>query len=786
MSAHYSTVNDRSKEHTGSPYQNSNHNESQGFISPAAPAKKRTSPWIKWGVPILILILVIIGAVLGGVLGSRAAKDKSANAAAESSRSADAAASSAASAKAEIGRFAQTTNSQFMVPIYPSTTNAAFSKPTFAPSNNANNGKPNTFPKDSFAPSNPSPLNVRPDRPRLFAPQYKWDALPALIASDPYLKSWNDTIFGNVSTYASLSPVAYNMDGASGILDNSREVKQRVKAFSYAYRLTKDQQYADLAWREIQNAFSSNFGPATDKWNTGHFLDTAEMSAAFGIAYDWLHDVLSDDQKGQMRDALIRFGLGPGAAAYTDSSVSYAWWRNNIRGNWNCVCNSGLTVAALAILGDDTTGNAETILRNALDNAKANCIEAVSTDGTWAETANYWYFGTMGHAEMASALITATGSDYGLLHDNADYGKTGDFHLYGYGATSLFNYGDHGPNKFSSTANSVLFYASQYNMPTYMLFQRDRADAAEPWSMFWYDPSVAGAYWADAPLDKFFDDDLDQWVAMRSSFTDSNALYVAMKAGNNSGSAHQNHNDLDAGDFVLDALGTRWAGELGSGDYLAPGYFEGETQDAQRWQYYRKMTEGQNTLLVNKKNQLVNAGSKVIKRESGGATQSSGTTVYSPPSGKDGAAYWIADISGVYDSADASSVHRGVRVLNGRKQVLIQDEVSTTTGFQWRMHTNATISIDGSTATLSLDGKEMKVVLVEPQGVSWNRSDAVRMSGNPPAADQPNPGVSVLFAEVGQGTQRVQVLFNPTWDDGTQLKTPPSVALNDWSLTSHD
>ncbi|KAF9258854.1 hypothetical protein L218DRAFT_934384 [Marasmius fiardii PR-910] len=769
-----------------SPYLNSAHNESAGFIAPAAPAKKRTSPWIKWGLPIVILILIIIGAVLGGVLGSRAAKDNRASSAAESSRSADAAASSAASAKAQIGRFAQATNSEFMVPIYPSTTNAAFSQPTFAPSSSANNGQGNTFPKDPFAPSNPSPVTVRTDRPRLFAPQYKWDVLPALIASDPYLQSWNDTIFGNVTTYAGLPPVRYNMDGSSGILDNSREVKQRVKAFSYAYRLTKDKQYSDLAWREIQNAMSSNFGPDTDKWNSAHFLDTAEMSAAFGIAYDWLYDVLTDDQKGQMRDALNRYGLAPGAAAYTDPSVTYAWWKNNIRGNWNCVCNSGLTVAALAILGDDTTGNAQTILQNAIDNAKANCVLAVSSDGTWAETQNYWYFGTMGHAEMASALITATGSDYGLLNDNQNFQKTGDFHMYGYGATSLFNYGDHGPNKFSSTANVVMFYASQYNLPSYMLFQRDRADAAEPWSMFWYDPAVAGAYWANAPLDHFFDDDLDQWVSMRSSFTDINALYVAMKAGNNSGDAHQNHNDLDAGDFVLDAMGTRWAGELGSGDYLANGYFDGATQDSPRWQYYRKMTEGQNTILVNKKNQLVPGTSKIIKHDTGGAKQSSGTTVYSPPSGQEGNAFWIADTTGAYDSADASSVHRGVRVLNGRKQVLIQDEVTTTTGFQWRMHTNATVSIDGNTATLSLDGKEMKVVLLEPQGVSWNRTDAVRMSGTPPSPDQANPGVSVLIAEVGQGSQRVQVLFNPSWGDGTQLNNPPAVPLDSWTLTSHD
>jgi hypothetical protein len=33
----------------------------------------------------------------------------------------------------------------------------------------------------------------------------------------------------------------------------------------------------------------------------------------------------------------------------------------------------------------------------------------------------------------------------------------------------------------------MTFYASHFNVPQYALFQRDQADAAEPWSMFWYD-----------------------------------------------------------------------------------------------------------------------------------------------------------------------------------------------------------------------------------------------------------------------------------------------------------
>jgi hypothetical protein len=140
--------------------------------------------------------------------------------------------------------------------------------------------------------------------------------------------------------------------------------------------------------------------------------------------------------------------------------------------------------------------------------------------------------------------------------------------MYVTGMTSLFNYGDHGPNKFSTTANSMMFYGSAFGNAMLTLFQRDRIDASEPTGLFWYDPTVSGGWWDDLPLDHYFSNDTDSWASMRSSWTDNDGLYVAIKAGNNSG--HQTHNDLDGGDFVLDAMGQRFAGELGSGDYNAP------------------------------------------------------------------------------------------------------------------------------------------------------------------------------------------------------------------------
>jgi hypothetical protein len=94
-------------------------------------------------------------------------------------------------------------------------------------------------------------------------------------------------------------------------------------------------------------------------------------------------------------------------------------------------------------------------------------------------------------------------------------------------------------------------------------------------------------------------------------------------------------------------MGTRWAGELGSGDYLSYQYFQSEAQDAVRWLYYRKRTEGQNTMVVKHANQLVTA-SPTIKNGSSGTSQNLGTTVFEVPDKSN--AFFVADLTSAYGS----------------------------------------------------------------------------------------------------------------------------------------
>lgn len=76
--------------------------------------------------------------------------------------------------------------------------------------------------------------------------------MPKLIQNDPYLKYWNATIFENATQYYNLPPVVYFLDGDSGILDTARQVKQRAKAFAYAYRMSNDTKWVDRLFLELQ------------------------------------------------------------------------------------------------------------------------------------------------------------------------------------------------------------------------------------------------------------------------------------------------------------------------------------------------------------------------------------------------------------------------------------------------------------------------------------------------------------------------------------------------------
>lgn len=98
--------------------------------------------------------------------------------------------------------------------------------------------------------------------------------LPELIARDPYLARWNETIFDKAQELHEKPTVHITSEmraRGSGILDEAREVQLRIKYWAYVYRLTKNNRWKRRIWEVILAATNNstlNTDITEDLWNS--------------------------------------------------------------------------------------------------------------------------------------------------------------------------------------------------------------------------------------------------------------------------------------------------------------------------------------------------------------------------------------------------------------------------------------------------------------------------------------------------------------------------------------
>src|SRR4030095_8138829 len=141
--------------------------------------------------------------------------------------------------------------------------------------------------------------------PRLLASSNDLAQLKQRVAADPQLRAMEGTLRGQADGILTASPSRYEIPDGLRLLETSRRVMNRVYTLAMVYRLSGDQRYADRAWKELSAAAGFR------DWNPRHFLDTAEMTHAFGIAYDWLYDVWTPEQRETLQRAMVEKGLKP-------------------------------------------------------------------------------------------------------------------------------------------------------------------------------------------------------------------------------------------------------------------------------------------------------------------------------------------------------------------------------------------------------------------------------------------------------------------------------------------
>ena len=568
---------------------------------------------------------------------------------------------------------------------------------------------------------------LRPEHPRLLATRPGFDYVREQVKAEPNRRRWHGQLTERAQRILDQPPSKYEIPDGLRLLSTSRRALDRVQTLALLYRLDGDKRNVERAWKELEAA--ADF----PDWNPRHFLDTAEMTHAFAIGYDWLYDAWTVEQRATLRAAMIEKGLKPALASYR-GTANYGWWMKS-RHNWNQVCNGGIGVGALAI-GDEEPALAGEILEAALKSIQLAMAE-FAPDGAWSEGPGYWNYATSYNVVFLAALERALGTDFGLSGLPA-FADTGLFPIYITGPLGrTFNYADGSDGTIR--APQMFWLAGTFERPAYLRYQRAIA-SAQPLDLLWYNPRLDQPSAEPLPLDKYFRS--AEVVTMRSAWDDRDALFVAFKGGDN----QANHSNLDLGTFVLDALGVRWAVDLGADNYNMPGYF-----GSQRWTYYRMRAEGHNVLVLNpgaEPDQDPKVAAKITRFES-----------------KTDRAFAVTDLTPAY-AKHARKVARGLALLN-RNQVLVQDEVRSDkpADVWWFLHTPAQVKVsdDGATATLIQGEKKLSARLLSPAKAKFTVIDAQPLASSPkPEGQNKNEGVRKLAVHLeGVSDLRLVVVLAP-------------------------
>jgi hypothetical protein len=468
----------------------------------------------------------------------------------------------------------------------------------------------------------------------------------------------------------SIPPVEYKIAGTRLQLQTRRAV-DRITTLALMFRLTGKDPWLRRAIMEL------NAAAAFKDWNPGRFVDTAEMTHAFAIGYDWLYNALSPDERTWIREALIAKGIDAGLAVYQQKS---RWTQDHFHAN--IVCNSALAMAALAV-AEDAKDKASDVLRAALESIPRG-LATYGADGGWPEGPTYGEYATKYACLFFASLDTSLGNDYGLSGFHG-VDRAGRYRVYTIGPSNrVFSFAD-GPDS-AGLAPEMFWLARRFNNPVYAWSEQrelERNGHPDAMDLAWFTRDGKAPASPSWPLDAVFH---GVGVAtFRSSWEDPAALFLGVKGGDNKAG----HSHLDLGSFMLDAGGVRWAADFDQDDSGVP--------PGQRFGLYSVRTESHNTLLIDGENQDARAEAHITRFETGG------------------------DLSWVQvDLGKASpKVKQWTRRIGlaQRQAVLMEDVVRADQPVEviWGMLTEAEIALNGTSATLKRGGWNLSIEIRTPR-----------------------------------------------------------------------
>jgi hypothetical protein len=470
------------------------------------------------------------------------------------------------------------------------------------------------------------------------------------------------------------------------------------------------------------------------------------MTLALAVGYDWLYHDLDDATRKTVADALLEKGLR--------TSLKHTGWVK-ASNNWGQVCHAGMLAGALALMDQQEPLAAE-IAHRAIVNLPRP-MHAFAPKGCYPEGPGYWSYGTDFNVLAIALLEGVLKSDYGLTA-LPGFTATADYPDLVTGPSGLtFNYADGGMGRGTDCAS--WWFAKRFNRPDILAyFERDaflkycadrpktaasqKGNRLFAFTLFWLQPLPASLT-TQTPLTWSSEGPVPITV-QRTSWDNGKALFVGLKAGSPSAP----HGHMDAGSFVLDAEGVRWAYDLGMESYHRIESRKMDLwspkQESDRWRVFRLSSLSHNTLVIDGQLQLAKGNATVVSFREGPESET------------------VLDLSPVYTNATqvlrtgtllASGEYRLNDTLKGLKPGSV---------VRWGMVTKAKPDAQRTGAlTLREAGKQLTLTPLHDPAVAWKTYE-VEKTGN--EWDSPNTGLVMVGFEAvapASGEVTLTVRFTP-------------------------
>ncbi|MEK3883275.1 DUF4962 domain-containing protein [Paenibacillus sp. PL2-23] len=483
--------------------------------------------------------------------------------------------------------------------------------------------------------------------PRLWLNQDGLQSLRERIAADPAYAGWDVFMERSVQPWlereliAEPAPYPDNKRVAAlwrRMYMDCQETLYAIRHLSVAGVVLKDETILEAAKKWLLHTASWNAEGTTSR----DYNDESSFRIAGALAwgYDWLHDVLNEEERKAVREALLERARQVAFHVIDRSRIHQVPFDSHAVRSLSSV----LVPAAIALLHEEP--EAQEWLDYTLEYYACLYSPWGGEDGGWAEGPMYW---TTGMAYLIDALNLVRNYCGIDMYKRPFFSKTGDFPLYCYSPdTTRASFGDQsslGERPILKTGYNIRQFAGITGNGLYQWYYEQTLDNdPDPDSKFynygWWDfrfdsvmfrhdyPEVAPVIPDESVIEpvKWFRD--IGWVAMHHRMHEPSEHVMLLAKSSPYGSISHSHGDQNG--FLIHAFGEPLAIE--SGYYVAFG--------STMHRNWRRQTSSTNALLIDGQGQYAGTN-KVLAMEAAGVVQEAWH--------KDGISYCRSDATAAYN-----------------------------------------------------------------------------------------------------------------------------------------